>query len=103
MERKNCWEFMKCGREPGGENTEKLGICPATLSGDYDGINKGKFRGRFCWAVTGTFCDGKIQGTFSQKLRSCIECEFLKRVNEEEDRYFTLTPQDSEKSTKGKA
>lgn len=26
----NCWEFMRCGREVGGKNTEKLGVCPVS-------------------------------------------------------------------------
>jgi len=27
--KKNCWEFMKCGREPGGVNAIELGVCRA--------------------------------------------------------------------------
>ena len=27
MNRKNCWEHFKCGRQTGGENTGKLGDC----------------------------------------------------------------------------
>ncbi len=97
MKRKNCWEFMKCGREPGGENADELGICPAALPGDYNGINKGKFGGRFCWAVSGTFCDGELQGTFARNLINCMDCDFLKQVNEDEHSDFTLTPQDAKK------
>jgi len=29
MKKYNCWEFKKCGREPGGEKADRLGICPA--------------------------------------------------------------------------
>ena len=97
MKRDNCWEILKCGREPGGKNADELSVCPAAASGKYNGINRGKFRGRFCWAVVGTFCNGKIQGTFSQKLMDCIHCKFFKQVNDQEGREFTLTPQEAEK------
>jgi len=97
MKRKNCWEFYKCGREPEGENVDELGICPAALPGSYNGINRGKFHGRFCWAVSGTFCDGEPQGTYAQKLINCIDCGFLKQVNEDEGGDFTLTPRDAKK------
>lgn len=36
MERNNCWEVMKCGRQQGGENVSKLGICIAVLPNEYD-------------------------------------------------------------------
>jgi len=26
----NCWEFKKCGRQPGGPKVAELGVCPAT-------------------------------------------------------------------------
>jgi hypothetical protein len=29
-------------------------------------------------------CDGKRQGTFSQKYNICMECDFYKTVKEEE-------------------
>lgn len=28
---KNCWEFNKCDREPGGTSARELGICPMRL------------------------------------------------------------------------
>jgi len=64
-----CWEFMRCGRNANSE--EK---CPAF-----------PHFGRVCWAVAGTFCQGKVQGTFAQKSADCRECPFYKRVaiNEE--------------------
>lgn len=96
MERRNCWEVKKCGRQPGGENAEKLGVCPAALPNEYfDGVNKGKHCGRFCWAVAGTLCEGKTQGTYAKKLMDCLGCEFLKQVNEDEGRNFILTPKKS--------
>lgn len=50
MERLNCWEYRKCGREVAGANAEELGVCPAALPGEHDGTNKGRFGGRICWA-----------------------------------------------------
>lgn len=84
-----------CGRQPEGENAEKLGVCPSTVTFIYDGTNKGTYAGRFCWAVAGTFCDGKQQGTYAEKFKNCLNCEFLKQVNEKEDRDFVLTPKDA--------
>ena len=92
MKRKNCWEVMKCGREPGGEKVDELGVCPATKPTQYDGTNKGKGSGRFCWVIAGTFCRGKMQGTFAKKLMDCLHCKFFIQVNEDEGRNFVLTP-----------
>ncbi|MDO8473287.1 MAG: hypothetical protein Q7T05_05650 [Dehalococcoidia bacterium] len=36
--------------------------------------------------MTGTFCGGKVQGTFAQKQLSCMTCEFYKKVKDEESR-----------------
>jgi len=100
MKRRNCWEAMKCGRQLGGENAEKLGVCPAALPSEYfEGVNRGMHCGRFCWAVAGTLCGGKVQGTYANKLLDCIGCEFLKQVNEDEGRNFILTPKESEAKT----
>ena len=74
---------------------DELGICPAAVSCEYDGVNKGKYGGRFCWVIAGTFCGGKPQGTYVEKLTSCIECEFFKQVNEDESGNFTFTPKDA--------
>lgn len=80
----NCWEHMKCGREPGGGSAAELGVCPAAADESFDGINSGRCGGRFCWAVAGTFCGGKAQGTFAQKRESCLSCGFYHRVQAEE-------------------
>lgn len=90
MAKENCWEFKKCGREHGGVNEEHLGVCPAALQGEGEGVNDSKSRGRICWAVTGTFCGGEIQGTFAQKEISCLDCDFFKKVEEEEGCNFCL-------------
>jgi len=85
MQKLNCWEFKKCGREPGGAKSKEMGICPATTESFATGMNGGKNGGRICWAVTGTFCGGKVQGSFAQKQVSCMTCDFFKRVKSEEN------------------
>jgi hypothetical protein len=100
MKRINCWEAMKCGRQPGGENAEQLGICSAALPNEeFEGVNKGEHCGRFCWAIAGTLCGGNVQGTFAKKLLACLECEFLKQVNDDEGRYFILTPEEAKRKS----
>jgi protein phosphatase len=80
----NCWEYMKCGRHPGGDKVDKLGLCPAAIDPIYDGFNQGDSAGRACWIVSGTFCDGKIQGSFADKQDSCKNCAFYKKIHAEE-------------------
>ena len=67
----NCWEYMKCGREASGINTAQLGECPAFAMEAGDA----------CWLVTGTFCEGEVQGTHAQKIRSCMSCGFYKQFD----------------------
>ena len=95
MGRKNCWEVLKCGWQPGGENAEKHGACPAALPGEYDGVNGGERSGRFCWVVARTFCFGESQETLTKKLIDCINCEFFKQVSEDEGRNFVLTTENA--------
>ena len=83
-EKLNCWEFFKCGREPLGSKADELGVCDTAIDKSFDGINHGKCAGRFCWAVAGTYCKGKVQGTFAEKLKNCVNCEFFKKVQNEE-------------------
>ena len=84
MVKLNCWEFMKCGRQPGGEKVDELGVCPASIESRTDGMNSGKMGGRSCWAITGTYCDGKVQGEFASKMVGCLECKFYRIVVHEE-------------------
>jgi hypothetical protein len=84
MAKLNCWEFRKCGRQPGGEKVDELGVCPASIESRTDGMNSGKMGGRACWAITGTFCDGKIHGEFASKMTACVDCEFYRIVVYEE-------------------
>ena len=72
----NCWEYLCCGREPGGEKVAELCTCPAaTFSAIYDGqYNNGKNLGRRCWRIAGTLCADKVQGTFASKIETCRQC-----------------------------
>lgn len=59
MERTNCWEHLKCGRETN---------CPAY-----------PHHGRNCFAVTATHCRGEVQKSYEDKIAKCREtCDFYK-------------------------
>ncbi|MBZ5724564.1 MAG: hypothetical protein LAP87_06160 [Acidobacteriia bacterium] len=80
----NCWEFKKCGRQPGGSRVADLGTCPAAIDAHAAGFNGGEFGGRICWALAGTLCGGKVQGTFAEKLTNCVNCDFYRLVQAEQ-------------------
>lgn len=82
----NCWEYKKCGRESNGAKGGKINVCPASTERILDGVHGGVNAGRSCWVVAGTMCDGKVQGTFAQKVKDCLRCDFYALViNEERD------------------
>lgn len=93
MTKVNCWEYKKCGREPGGNKVEELGICPAAIEEKTDGMNGGKNGGRTCWAISGTLCGGKVQGTHAAKEGNCLNCDFYQKVQREERPIFITTSQ----------
>jgi len=91
----NCWEIEECGREPGGKNVADKGICVAAS----------EKMGHSCWAIAGTLCKGKVQGTVAQKIGFCTNCEVHMLYNrsqgkrgrevaekcpEEEERYIEM-------------
>jgi len=55
-----CWEFMKC-------STKVMQDCPAYPD-----------KGKSCWKVTGTMCDGgKVRmSSLLEKIEHCKECDF---------------------------
>lgn len=65
---KNCWEIKNCGRQKGGAKVSERGICVAASEG----------MGHSCWAIAGTLCGGKVQGTVAQKEQNCMQCEVYK-------------------------
>ncbi len=86
----NCWEFKKCGREPGGEHEKELGVCPAATETRLDTIHGGKNAGRACWVIAGTMCSGHVQGSFAKKYLSCSTCDFYQLVETEVGKNYQL-------------
>ncbi len=81
----NCWEYMKCGREPGGKKARELGVCAAATYSALDGLNGGTNGGRMCWAIVGSYCFGEITGFFTKTNPFyCYDCEFHRKVLSEE-------------------
>jgi CheY-like chemotaxis protein len=81
----NCWEVMRCGREPGGAVSPGFEICPAATDAALNGLHGGKNAGRACWAVAGTLCLGKTLGTYVKEKQDCRQCDFFKKVRAEEE------------------
>lgn len=88
MMKTNCWEFKKCGREPGGAKAVELGICPASTEAKVNGLHGGKNAGRVCWVVAGTLCGGKVLGTHAEKEKNCVKCDFYNLIWKEEGKDF---------------
>ncbi len=90
MDRKlNCWEYSRCGREPGGKRVAEMGVCDAVSEHRLDGMNGGVAGGRACWVITGTLCNGEVCGTFEEKYVVCRKCDFFELVQEEEAEAYT--------------
>ena len=81
----NCWEFKNCGREENGVKVKSLGVCPVYTEMKLDSIHGGRNGGRACWVVSGSLCDGEVQGSYSEKYRKCFHCDFYNLVRQEED------------------
>ncbi len=75
MAKINCWEFKKCGRQPGGTNVAKEGICPASVERRTNGIHGGRNGGRCCWAILATQCSGG-----NVKANFCCKAEYLHQM-----------------------
>lgn len=65
----NCWEFNKCGREPGGSNAAEFGVCPVTTCQIADDFCGGINGGRSC--------------SFLSKLLF-LDCNEAKRLSEKD-------------------
>ena len=87
----NCWEFKNCGRQPQGAHVKDMGLCPAAEEESLDGTHSGTNAGRACWVVSGTLCQGIVQGTFAQKFKNCEVCDFYQKVRQEEFPNFRLS------------
>lgn len=82
----NCWEFKECGREKGGANVAELGVCPASIDKVLHGVHDGENCGRACWVMEGTLCAASVQGSFLEKFKKCIACNFFHEVEAQEGR-----------------
>ncbi len=89
--KKNCWEYKRCGRQPGGHHVFDQGVCPASVEERLDGVHEGTNGGRSCWVVAGTMCGGKVQGTFGNKYKNCEQCDFYQMIRQEEMGRFKLS------------
>ncbi len=83
----NCWEYKKCGREPGGVNARTSGVCVSATNTSMHEINGGINGGRVCWLVAGTY--GKSRAEMadciaSKAISSCYQCDFHSQVLSEE-------------------
>ena len=68
-----------------------LGICPVAEATALNGLHGGHDGGRACWSIGGSFCGGKVQGTFACKIKNCQNCDFYHLVQiEEGDRFASI-------------
>ncbi len=91
MKKQNCWEIMNCGRAPGGDKIEELGVCPAAIDTASDKTNEGKNGGRVCWVVAGTLSGRKVCGHYAKGKDSCMTCNVFKQIKSEEGADFSIT------------
>lgn len=89
---KNCWEYMGCFRKPGDNQVSESGKCPVPMEKKFDGVNRGKNAGRFCWAVPKASDQDKTQEEHAVRFFSCcMKCPFYREVERQEGRYFILS------------
>jgi hypothetical protein len=86
----NCWEFRKCGREPGGRLADQDGVCPAAVYNAADGYLGGRNGGCACAFIAGTFCEEVLQGTYRDKSKDCWDCEFYRMMRHEHGAGFSM-------------
>ncbi|MGA1848415.1 MAG: two-CW domain-containing protein [Thermoplasmatota archaeon] len=85
--KRNCWEYRKCGRQPGGDRVNDDGECPVSSCEVFDGRNSGKMGGRYCWRVANTKCSSqetKAVPNWASKMKDCLSCDFFDLVRKEE-------------------
>ncbi len=78
-----CWEHLKCGIEKDPSRT-----CPAY-----------PYFGRICWAIAGTLCEGRIMGTYAQKIHECHKCPFYQLYHHGEIKERDATADFTESAT----
>jgi hypothetical protein len=61
----NCWDFMKCGFDPGGAETKRAPVCAAARATSLNDVHGGMNGGRACWFIDNTRNCGKGAGGIS--------------------------------------
>lgn len=89
--KKNCWEFMKCGRQYGGKESGGS-PCPASTTIRLDTVHGGKNAGRACWVIAGSMSGQAPVGKFTIINGNCSNCQFYLTVREEEGEGFIFAP-----------
>jgi hypothetical protein len=84
VKRINCWEFMQCGKGPGGNGNSESALCPVARQSIAGGFNHGFNGGRICWLIADRQCNETLVCSPEQDSRSCDSCEFHARVKSEE-------------------
>ncbi|MCI5148900.1 MAG: hypothetical protein D3916_05850 [Candidatus Electrothrix sp. MAN1_4] len=72
----DCWEFKKCGREPGGKNIEKYGLCSLVVSLEDNKINNKRNGERLCWSLRESACEGIMRECCVNEIKECRQCTF---------------------------
>jgi len=88
MQRLNCWEFDRHGKETCCMKRAEPGTCPAATESRINGVNNGINGGRACWAINILLNSKRTEGALSSKLESCFSCGFYALVQMEEGRNF---------------
>ena len=91
MNKANCWEFKKCGRELNGKNVPAHGLCPVAFDSRLHGVHGGQNGGRCCWLVR-SFCDkdGNTELGCSEDCMECNICSFYKTVESSTELLVTI-------------
>lgn len=86
----NCWEVLGCTGLMENKPGRKC-LCPALTAKELDSLHGGLHGGRACWAVDGTFCNEKPQGSHIEKQEDCGNCGFKVSVRTSEGSLFLET------------
>lgn len=81
MKKQNCWEYMMCGRHPGGHSAA---VCPVSVYEGLNGVHGGKNAGRACWTIDNSQCPDLLREASANKFPGCWKCDFYQRVKNEE-------------------
>jgi hypothetical protein len=84
MHKLNCWQFKNCGKEPGGQNVKKSGICPIALESSANGLNGGVNGGRICWVIADILKQCVVRCDKLHRKHECFACDFRYKVVIEE-------------------